>query len=205
MVAIRCPKTKLKVLLEYVGEGYFGKAQNKVTGVIYRYDPANDRYTKPKDVPSNDVLANIDGDWKDKLYYTIPSSKAVKDYPGLEPTKDRQLILDINPLMPVPKIVPPPEEQLDNESRKLWEDVSNAIHNKQFGEATKIKQDIEQAQRDKATVRERDKKVYKPRFFQDATSPSGRPELTEEGRKVVTDMQGLNFHLEPRTDDSGPA
>lgn len=200
---ITCPKTKLKVLLHYVEEGYFGSAKNKVIGVIYRYDPENDKYTKPKDVPSSDVLINIEGDWKDKVYYTVPSTKAVKEYPGLEPTKERQLIIDIAPLMPVPKIVPPPEEQLDNESRKLWSDVSQAIHEKKFGEATKIKQDIEQAQRDKAKARDDQKKAFKPRFFTSTTGePDGKPELTAEGRKAIDNMQGLNFHLNPRDDDT---
>lgn len=204
IAVIECPKTKIKALLHYVEESYFGKSQNKVIGVIYRYDPKNDKYTKPKDVPSSDVLVNIEGDWKDKVYYTIPSSKAVKEYPGLDPTKEKQLIIDINPLMPVPKIVPPPEEQLDNESRKLWEKVSQAINEKRFGDATNIKQEIEQRQRDIAAEREKEKKEFIPRFFKNATDPSGKPELTEEGKKALGNMQALDFHLEPRLDDSLP-
>ena len=178
-------------------EGYFSKAQNRVIGVVYRYDPDNDRYTKPKDVPDSEVLAKIEGDWKDKIYYTIPSSKAVKGHPGLEPTKEKQLILDVGPLMPVPKLVPPPEEQLDNESRKLWQDVSQAINDKKFNDATRIKQDIEQYQRDKAAQRERDNTEFKPRFFTRPTDPNGKPELTEEGRRALTGMQELQFHLQP--------
>lgn len=205
IAVIECPKTRIKALLHYVEESYFGRAQNKVIGVIYRYDPENDKYTKPKDVPSAEVLVNIEGDWKDKVYYTIPSSKAVKEHPGLEPTKEKQLILDIGPLMPVPKIVPPPDEQLDNESRKLWVRVSDAINEKRYGDATTIKQDIEQRQRDIAAEREKEKKKFAPRFFKSATDPSGKPELTEEGRKALDDMQQLNFHLEPRTNDSVPA
>ena len=205
VAVITCPKTKLKALLHYVEESYFGKSQNKVIGVIYRYDPDNDKYTKPKDVPDSEVLVRIEGDWKDKVYYTIPSTKTVKSYPNLEPTKDKQLIIDITPLMPVPKIVPPPDEQLDNESRKLWSDVSDAINDRKYGDATTKKQDVEQKQRDRAAEREKDKKVFKPRFFQNATDPSGRPELTEEGRKVIKDMQKLDFHMEPRVDDSVPA
>ena len=204
VVTITCAKTKLKAMLHYIEEGYFSKAQNKVVGVIYRYDPKTDKYTKPKDVPDNEILVKIEGDWKDKLYYTIPSSKAAKDYPGLEPSKDKQLILDLNPLMPVPKIVPPPEEQLENESRKLWNEVSTAIHEKKFGDATRIKQEIEQRQRDRAAEREKDAKQFKPRFFVKATDESGRPELTEDGRRALDDMQRLQFHLEARLDDSVP-
>lgn len=205
IAVIRCEKTKIKALLHYVEESYFGKSQNKVVGVVYRYDPANDKYTKPKDVPSADVLVNIEGDWKDKIYYTVPSSKAVKERVGLDSTKEKQLIIDVNPLMPIPKIVPPPEEQLDNESRKLWEKVSQAINDRKYGEATTIKQDIEQRQRDLAAQREKDKKEFIPRFFKNATDPSGKPELTEDGKKVLDQMQSLNFHLEPRLDDSRPA
>ena len=202
VAAISCPKTKMKTLLHYVEEGYFGKSQNKVIGVVYQYDPANDKYTKPKDVPASDVLVNIEGDWKDKIYYTVPSSKAVKDRAGLEPTKDKQLIMDLNPLMPVPKIVPPPEEQLGNESRKLWEKVSLAINEKRYGDATTIKQEIEQRQRDLATNREKENKEFVPRFFKTATDPTGKPELTEEGKKVLADMQMLNFKLAIRESDS---
>ncbi|KAK5329085.1 hypothetical protein LTR70_000921 [Exophiala xenobiotica] len=205
VVHITCPKTKLKALLNYVEESYFGKSQNKVTGVIYRYDPASDKYTKPKDVPDNDILVKVEGDWKDKVYYTIPSSKAVKSYPSLDPIKDKQLLIDTAPLMPVPKLVPPPGEQLDNESRKLWSEVSNAIHAKKYADATNIKQDVEQRQRDRAAEREKEKKVFKPRFFTNATDPMGKPELTPEGRKVIEDMQKLSFQIEPRLDDSVPA
>lgn len=204
IVTIRCPKTRMKALLHYIEESYFGKAQNKVIGVVYKYDPEDDKYTKPKDVPENEILIKIEGDWKDKIYYTVPSSKAVKERKNLDPTKSKQLIMDVGPLMPVPKIVPPPEEQLDNESRKLWNEVTTAIVEKRFGEATKEKQDIEQKQRDKAADREKEKKKFKPRFFKDATEPNGKPELTEEGRKCLDDMQKLEFHLANREEDTEP-
>lgn len=205
VAVIKCAKTNLKALLHYVEESYFGKAQNKVIGVVYRYDPENDKYTKPRDVPDNEVLVKIEGDWKDKIYYTVPSSKATKEYPNLEANKDKQLLIDIAPLMPVPKIVPPPEEQLDNESRKFWSELTVAINDKKFGDASRIKQDIEQKQRDRAAEREKDKKVFKPRFFKFATDPDGKPELTEDGRKALDDMQKLHFNLDPRPDDSEPA
>lgn len=190
--------------MHYVEESYFGKAQNKVIGVVYRYDPENDNYSKPKDVPDNEVLVRIEGDWKDKVYYTIPSTKAVKAEANLQPTKDKQLIIDLNPLVPVPKIVPPPEDQLDNESRRLWNDVTQAIFDKRFSEATKLKQDVEQYQRDKAVTREKENKTFKPRFFTNVTEEDGKPELTPEGREALDNMQSLNFHLEQRLDDSVP-
>jgi hypothetical protein len=76
---VTCPKTKIKVILEYQEEGWLGKSQNRVLGVIFKYDPDNDTKLKIRDVPDKDVLARIDGCWQDKVYYTLgpqPSNKS---------------------------------------------------------------------------------------------------------------------------------
>jgi hypothetical protein len=81
---ITCAKTKIKTILHYVEEGWLGKTQNKVEGVIFRYDPENDNKTRIKDIPDKDVLARVFGNWKEKMYfslgpksvcYTLPSQK----------------------------------------------------------------------------------------------------------------------------------
>ncbi len=68
---IKCEKTRIKTILHYMEEGWLGKTQNKVEGVIFRYDPENDNKFRIRDVPDKDVLARIIGNWKDKLYFTI--------------------------------------------------------------------------------------------------------------------------------------
>jgi hypothetical protein len=70
---ITCSKTRIKVILEYLEEGWLGRSQNKVLGVIFTYDPDNDTMTKIKDVPEKVVLGRIDGNWQDKVYYTLGS------------------------------------------------------------------------------------------------------------------------------------
>lgn len=70
---ITCPKTGLKVILEYQEEGWLGRSQNLVKGVIFKYDPKNDNITKIKDVSDKEVLARIEGAWTDKVYYTLGS------------------------------------------------------------------------------------------------------------------------------------
>ena len=72
---VLCPKTRLKAILHYLEEGWVGRSQNKVMGVIYRYDPANDNQTRLKDVPEKEILARIEGCWQDRVYYTLASSK----------------------------------------------------------------------------------------------------------------------------------
>lgn len=74
---ITCAKTKIKTILNYVEEGWLGKTQNKVEGVVFRYDPENDNKTRIRDVPDKDVLARITGNWKEKLYYSV-GAKSVR-------------------------------------------------------------------------------------------------------------------------------
>ena len=71
---VTCPKTRLKVILQYLEEGWIGRSQNKVEGVIFKYNPDNDDKTKVRDVPDDDVVARIEGSWMDKVYYTLGST-----------------------------------------------------------------------------------------------------------------------------------
>jgi len=186
---ISCPQTKLRVILNYLEEGWLGKTQNKVQGVIYRYNPESEKLTVIKDVPKKDIVARIEGCWQEKIYFTLADSN--------EP----QLLMDLVPLMPVPKIIPPEEEQLPNESRRFWGDVTNAIVGKQYGLATKLKQDLEERQREKAATRKAKNEEWRPRFFTETLTPLGKPDLSEEGERALQGLQQGNFKLEERPED----
>jgi len=56
---ITCEKTKLKVILEYREEGWLGKTQNRVDGVIFRYDPENDTKNRIKEVSEGEIIARV--------------------------------------------------------------------------------------------------------------------------------------------------
>lgn len=71
---VTCPMTRIKVILHYVEEGWLGRTQNKVQGVVFRYDPDHDTRTRIKDVPDKDILVKIEGCWQDKIYFTLPKS-----------------------------------------------------------------------------------------------------------------------------------
>ncbi|KAH8724622.1 hypothetical protein GQ44DRAFT_617900 [Phaeosphaeriaceae sp. PMI808] len=186
---VTCPKTGLKVILEYLEEGWLGRTQNKVQGVIYKYDPKNDTITKIKDVADKDVLARIEGCWQDKIYYTIGNKPFNK-------VAEKILIIDLNPLDPIPKIVPPLEEQLPNESLKFWDSVTNAIVGKQYSLATTLKTEIEENQRQKAAERKAADKEWKPRFFTGAVTPVGRPDLTQDGEEALKGLHAEQYTLE---------
>jgi oxysterol-binding protein-related protein 9/10/11 len=181
---VTCPKTRIKVILHYIEEGWLGKSQNRVQGVMFRYDPANDKYSRIKDVPPKDILVNIEGCWQEQVYYSIPSTAAAKNARDGE-ASSKELLVDLSPMLPIPKIVPPEEDQLPTESRRFWKDVTNAILNKQYGEATRLKQALEQRQRDKAEERKAKKEEWQPKFFTGAVIPKGRPELNEKGQAVL--------------------
>ncbi|PYH95211.1 oxysterol-binding protein-like protein 1 [Aspergillus ellipticus CBS 707.79] len=181
---ITCAKTRIKVILQYLEEGWIGRAQNKVEGVVFRYDPDRDVITRIKDVPEGDVLARISGSWHGQVFYTLTG------------TSHPQPLIDVTPLFPVAKNLPPDENQLSNESRKFWSSVTEAILNKRYGQATKLKQDIEERQRQKAAERQKNNETWQPRFFTGAVTPSGRPELTKEGLKALEGVRNGDYKLE---------
>lgn len=198
---ITCPKTKLKTILYYLEEGWLGKSQNRVQGAIFRYDPSNDKYSKLKDVPEKDIVCKLDGCWQDKVYYTrvntnSSSTPAGSRVPSPLPPERIQLI-DLSPLWPVPKDIPPPSQQLPNESRQFWSGVTDAIKSKQYSLATRLKQDLEERQREKAAKRKEEGVEWKPRFFTENLSPVGKPDLSEEGRLVLKGLHEGNYDLKP--------
>lgn len=198
---ITCPKTRLKVILQYLEDGWVGRAQNRVEGIIFRYDPDNDNKMKIKDVPAADVLARISGCWREQVYYTLTNSvsssgSSTNSNSTLREQQQKQLLIDLDPLLPVEKVVPPEESQLSNESRKFWSGVTRAILNKQYSQATKLKQEIEDRQRAKAAAREAAKEKWQPRFFTGATTPLGKPTLTEDGKQALESLRKGDFTLE---------
>lgn len=188
---VTCAKTGIKVILHYKEEGYFGKTQNRVEGVVYKCDVGSDQTTKISDVPDKSVLGRIDGNWREKIYFSYGATAFKK-----VAESDKVLLVDLDPLFPVQKITPPMEEQLPNESPKFWNDVTEAIKSKQFATATTRKQELEETQRQVAAKRKAELKGWMPIYFTEVTDLSGKPHLNEMGRKALEGMHDDNWHLE---------
>ncbi|CAK7266744.1 hypothetical protein SEPCBS57363_002245 [Sporothrix epigloea] len=197
MAYITCPETKLKAILQYYDDGWLRGSTNKVEGVIFRYDPENDVKIRIRDVPDEDVLVRLSGAWKDKIAFTM----GPKPF-NTHPVDAQTTILDIAPLSVAPKVLPPDNEQLKNESLQLWGEVTKAIHAKQFSKATSIKQVLEEKQREKARESERTGVVWSPVFFTHATGNGGKPELSEKGRQVLERAQKGNWSMTGIIDDA---
>jgi oxysterol-binding protein-related protein 9/10/11 len=99
--------------------------------------------------------------------------------------KEKTLLVDLNPLLPVKKSTPPLDAQAPNESLRFWFNVTNSIVSKQYSLATTYKQEIEEKQRTRAKEREEKKDTWQPVFFTGAVTPVGQPELTPKGREVL--------------------
>ncbi|KAI6082633.1 hypothetical protein F4821DRAFT_208604 [Hypoxylon rubiginosum] len=188
---VTCPQTKLKAILNYVEDGWLGRAQNKVEGVIFKYDPEKDDKLRIKDVPDSDVVARLGGAWKDRVVFTL-GPKPVDSHPPEQQTT----IIDLNPLTVAPKSIPPKEKQAEHESLTLWGGVTDAILSKQFSKATNVKVELEEKQREKARERERNNETWKPVFFDQVTDKRGTPDLTEKGREVLERAQKEDWSLE---------
>lgn len=111
------------------------------------------------------------------------------------PPEDQITIIEIAPLSVAPKVLPPPEQQLPNESLQLWGGVTKAILSKQFARATTVKQELEEAQREMAREREKKGEAWKPVFFEQATDKAGKPSLTEKGREVLERAQKRDWDI----------
>lgn len=87
-------------------------------------------------------------------------------------------------------------DQLPNESKKFWKEVTEAIVSKQYDTGNKLKQEIEKNQRDKALERKEAGREWRPRFFTGAVTPVGKPDLTDDGKKALEGLNRGDYKLE---------
>ncbi|KAF8325785.1 uncharacterized protein EI90DRAFT_2931268 [Cantharellus anzutake] len=165
----------LRTIIEYKDESWIGKAQYLLAGVIHEYDPLDIdhlEWVRPKHVPAEKILATLEGCWKKRIYWKRTGDST------------KHTLIDLSALSILPKTVRPLEEQHPFESRKLWGNVTSNLLKRNFSEATKHKQSIEQAQRDDAADRKKKGKEFVPVYFEPDIS-TGAPKLTGAGRQAV--------------------
>ena len=139
-------------------------------GVIHTYEEGeteHEEWTKAKHVPVDRIVAHFDGSWKGRIRYRLangwtPTSSKSSPVPSAATSRsdlttgaedEWATLIDITTLHPVPKTVRPVKNQLPTESRRLWDSVTGKLLNKEYSEATKSKQAIEQKQREDAALR----------------------------------------------------
>ena len=144
-------------MIDYKDESWLGRPRFLLEGVIFRYDPGNETHmswTKTKQVPSDRVVATFEGNWMKQIKYKLKGEKVSRG-PCIADQQESRVLIDFDQLALIPKAVRPLEEQEHNESRKLWDPVTQNLLSKNWGEATRQKQVIEQRQRDIATEKKK--------------------------------------------------
>jgi hypothetical protein len=101
------------------------------------------------------------------------------------------VLVDLQALNVIPKECLPEEGELPLESRRVWRDVTAAIHAKEFSRATKMKQGIEAQQRKAAATRKEQNEEWIPTYFV-MDDDGGRPHLSDEGRKMLETVYSGN-------------
>jgi len=189
-------------------------------GVIHTYEEGEtefEEWTKVKHVPTDRIIAHFDGSWKGLIRYrltngwTTASSKSSPAPSAATSRSDLTMgaedewvtLIDITTLHSVPKAVRPLENQLSTESRRLWDPVTSRLLKKEYSEATKFKQAIEQKQRDDAAERKNKGTEFIPVFFEKDID-SGIPQLTAEGRKAVEEELAESSQYPLETKPSKP-
>lgn len=191
-----------RAIIEYKEESWIGRAMFALEGVIHTYEEGeteHEEWTKAKHIPEDRIVAHFDGSWKGRIRYKLTAngsrSASSKSSPVPSAATSRSdlttgaedewaTLVDISTLYPVPKTVRPLENQLRTESRRLWDPVTSRLLKKEYSEATKFKQAIEQKQRDDAAERRNKGVEFIPVYFE-KDFDGGIPRLTAEGRKAV--------------------
>lgn len=106
-------------------------------------------------------------------------------------------MIDLSPLTPLPKLIPPEDSQLENESHRFWAPLTEAITSKQWSQASNVKYEIEERQRQKAADRKERSVEWKPRFFKEALGPKGKPEMTAEGWETIKKLHEGDYSMTP--------
>jgi hypothetical protein len=152
--------------LEFKTKGFFSGIYNALSGRVRRN--------------SMDV-GEVSGRWSHVMDFK--STKTGQRRILFDAVKDGQNVS--------PKWVPPEDEQEENESRRLWRELTLAIQLKDMEQATVSKTLVEDAQREQRRYMEEKGKKHEPRFFKQR---NGRwapklhvPKDPQEATKAVQD------------------
>lgn len=208
------PGLKYRTVIEYKDESWLGKPQFLVEGVIHTYEDdeftgtpytsvsddsasvksgqskssksrkagvekgvkEHSDWTKVKHVPKERIVAQFEGCWRKSFRW--------RKFENGAPVGEWRELLDLSAVTVFPKTVRPVSEQGPFESRRLWEKVTENLLKKEYSEATKVKIQIEQAQRDRAAERKRKGEEFVPTYFE-PDFERGWAELTDAGRAAL--------------------
>uniref|UniRef100_A0A023F2L0 Oxysterol-binding protein n=2 Tax=Triatoma infestans TaxID=30076 RepID=A0A023F2L0_TRIIF len=139
-VTINCKKTGYKAVLEFLTKPFYGGKKHRITGEVFS---PNDK--KP--------FLNIHGEWNGVMEAKWSDGKS-------------EQFANINNLEIIRKNVRPIENQDENESRKLWREVTAGLRLNNVSHASNAKCALEQKQRMEAQQRKELGIPWETKLFQ---------------------------------------
>uniref|UniRef100_A0A336LKT5 Oxysterol-binding protein n=1 Tax=Culicoides sonorensis TaxID=179676 RepID=A0A336LKT5_CULSO len=139
-VTITCPKTKYHADIEFLTKPFYGGKKNRISAEIFA----------PNEKKS---FVSINGEWNG-----VMEAKWTD-------TKTTEVFIDVNSIPVFKKNVRPVAEQSDNESRRVWREVTAGLKLNDIDKATNAKFQIEQRQREEAKTRKETNEDFKNLHF----------------------------------------
>ncbi|XP_021918104.1 oxysterol-binding protein-related protein 9 isoform X2 [Zootermopsis nevadensis] len=141
-VTITCAKTGYSANVEFLTKPFYGGKKNRITAEVFQ---PNDK--KP--------FLSVTGEWNGGMEAKWADGRT-------------EMFVDVNKINVVKKKVRPIAEQAENESRRLWKEVTAGLRLKDIDRATNAKFALEQKQRDEAKERKERGFKWETMLFQEA-------------------------------------
>lgn len=142
-VTITCPQTGYRADIEFLTKPFYGGKRNKITAEVYA----------PNEKKS---FMSIAGEWSGCM--------EAKYNDGHKSTKP-EVFIDVNKIPVFKKIVRPISEQEENESRRIWLEVTAGLRLNDIERATHAKCLLEQKQREEAKLRKETNSEWETKYF----------------------------------------
>uniref|UniRef100_A0A182WKB7 Oxysterol-binding protein n=1 Tax=Anopheles minimus TaxID=112268 RepID=A0A182WKB7_9DIPT len=142
-ITITCPQTGYRADIDFITKPFYGGKKNRIQGEIYG----------PNDKKS---FISISGEWSGLMEYKFND--------GSKPSKFETFV-DVNSIPIFKKKVRPVAEQDENESRKVWREVTAGLKMNDIEKATNAKFQVEQKQREEAKERKETFGEWETKYF----------------------------------------
>ncbi|XP_060525866.1 oxysterol-binding protein-related protein 9 [Cylas formicarius] len=124
--SISCPQTGYHCNIEFITKPFYGNKKHRIMAEVLD--------------PDKKTFLTINGEWNGVMEAKWSD-------------KEPEVFIDVNLLDIIKKQVRPISQQEDNESRKLWKEITAGLQFNEIDKATNAKQALENKQRDEAKER----------------------------------------------------
>ncbi|XP_022921236.1 oxysterol-binding protein-related protein 9 isoform X2 [Onthophagus taurus] len=138
-VNISCKKTGYHADIEFITKPFYGNKKHRVNAEVYGPEEK-----KP--------FLNVNGEWNGVMEAKWSDGECEE-------------FINVNKLSIVKKKVRPINQQLENESRRLWKEVTKGLRVNDIDHATNAKGALEQKQRDEAKYRKENNITWETKLF----------------------------------------